>query len=380
MNQSSINQTRGTATSGYRKVPQNEANGSNDNFQNDQSSRSRSRTVSLLDVVERLQHDLYYGEPPVEYQVATPPWGSLAFRPGEVMALAAPPGMGKTAFVMQTLVNALRLNESVKCLIANVEMTPQRLYERQLARLSGVPLGDITHRRNLLGHRHVMDCAIATIRNVADRMHFMHGPFHINSIMDAMAYDIRPDILVIDYLQRIECCEGVADTRSRLNSLMHNFRTIANAGVCVILVSAVGRPASKKGGGYNPKELGLASLRESSEIEYGCDDVFVMVPEEQNGSRNDDGYRNVLLKHEKSRNNLQQNLRFEFDGVTQAFKLLPPLSDHDDDGLDDPGESRPNRNGPNPGQETVWTPPAEEPRRLMAPGDTFAARLIDGDA
>ncbi len=358
-------------------MTQNEDNTDNSNFRND---HGRGRTISLLEVVEALQHDIYHGSPPVEYQVASPPWGSLAFRPGEVMALAAPPGMGKTAFVMQVLVDALRLNESVKCLIANVEMTPQRLYERQLARLSGVRLGDITRRRNLLGQRHTMDRAIATIRSIADRMHFMHEPFHINSIMDAMAYDIRPDILVIDYLQRIECCEGVADARSRLNSLMLNFRTIARAGVCVILVSAVGRPASKKGGGYNPKELGLASLRESSEIEYGCDDVFVMVPEEQNSLRDGDGHRNVLLKHEKSRNNLQQDLRFAFDGVIQAFTLLPPLSDHDDDGFDDPGDSRPNRNGPNPGQETVWTPPAEEPRRLMAPGDTFASRLIDGDA
>jgi replicative DNA helicase len=361
-------------------VPQNEANGSNDNIPNEQPARGRSRTTSLLEVAEALEHDIYYGSPPVEYQVASPPWGSLAFRPGEIIALAAPPAMGKTAFIMQTLVDALRLNQELKCLIANVEMNPQRLYERQLARLSGIPLGDITRRQNLLGQRHVMDLAINTICSVGDRMHFMSEPFHINSIEDAMVQDVQPDVLVIDYLQRIGCCEGVADARSRLNSLMLKFRTFANAGVCVVLVSAVGRPGSKKGGGYNPRELGLASLRESSEIEYGCDDVFVMVPEEHDGTRDGDGYRNVLLKHEKSRNNLQQDLRFEFNGAIQSFTLLPPLSDHDDDGFDDPGDSRPNRNGPNPGQAAVWTPPVEEPRRLMAPGDTFAARLIDGDA
>lgn len=363
----------------YDQVTQNEDNAGNGNFRND---HGRGRTISLLEVVEALQHDIYHGSPPVEYQVASPPWGSLAFRPGEVMALAAPPGMGKTAFVMQALVDALRLNESVKCLIANVEMTPQRLYERQLARLSGVRLGDITRRRNLLGQRHTMDRAITTIRSIADRMHFLHGPFRINSIMEAMAYDIQPDILVIDYLQRIECCEGVVDTRNRLNSLMHNFRTFASAGVCVVLVSAVGRPSSKKDGGYNPKELGLASLRESSEIEYGCDDVFVMVPEQQNSLRDGDGHRNVLLKHEKSRNNLQQDLRFEFDGALQAFRLLPPHENPDrerwDDG--DGGECRPPRNGPSSGDVTVGQAPSEEPRALMVPGDTFAARLIDSDA
>lgn len=340
--------------------------------------------VSFREIGDSLLWDIYHGEPPVEYPVSQEPWGSLAFRPGEVLALAAPPGTGKTAFVMQTTLDALRLNPNVSCMIVNVEMSPRKLYERQLSRLSGVPLGDITRRRNLLGRRQDLDRAIATIHAHGDRMQIMKGPFHINSIMDAMVRDVRPDILVIDYLQRIECCEGIADTRTRINSLMNTFRRIADAGVCVVLVSAVGRPSTKKGGGYNSNELGLASLRESSEIEYGCDDIYIMAAEEQAGGRNGHGRRPLRLKHEKSRNNSQQDLRFEFEGAIQHFYLLPPPDDLDGNSDASGGDGGGGDGGgpsgsPSPFRPSVWTPQPGQPPRRLPLGDSLTHEVLDGN-
>jgi replicative DNA helicase len=340
----------------------------------------RSLIVTMRDLCETLLDDLYHGDPPVEYQVAAEPWGSLAFRPGEIMALAAPPGMGKTAFIMQAAVNALRLNANTRCLVVNVEMTPKRLIQRQLARLSGVHLSDITNHRNLLGHQHNLQRAVATMQDIGDRMCFMPESFQIEAIVDAMVQDARPDILVIDYLQRIECCEDTPDTRARLNMLMQRFRTIANAGVCVVLVSAVGRTASKRGGGYNARELGLASMRESSEIEYGCDDVFVMVPEQQDDEqqRAGDAIRCVRLKHEKSRNNSQQDLRFAFDGATQSFTLLPPRDDayaeQGGDGAPRVAHGRGSQTRPDVGASANGGPQVP-----LLPGDTYAERLLDSD-
>jgi replicative DNA helicase len=151
-------------------------------------------------------------------------------------------------------------------------------------------------------------------------------PFSIDRVVEAVA-EAQPTILVLDYLQRIKCCDGVADTRNRLNSLMLDARTLATAGICVVLVSAVARTPSKKGGGYNAKEIGMGSFRESSEIEYGCDDAFVMVEEERR-PRDDQSQRGAgtvvrQLRHVKSRNHRQQSLRLEFDGSLQRFRLLP---------------------------------------------------------
>jgi replicative DNA helicase len=294
------------------------------------------RTVNSL--LEELRQEIYGGQRPEEFTNAQEPWGSFAFRPGDVMAIAAPPGMGKTALISQATVDALRLHAEASCLIANVEMPPKTILERQIARLSGVPYEEIARRDVLPGQRHNIDNAFATLESIGDRMAFMGPPFSIEHIVEAVA-EMQPKILVLDYLQRIECCDGVADTRVRLNAVMHEVRQVANAKVCVVLISAVGRTQSKKGGGYNPNELGMGSFRESSEVEYGADDAFVMI--EESGIDKATGCRTVVMRHVKSRNHRQQDIRLEFDGSIQRFTLLPDqVDDYDDDDEDGDGGAK----------------------------------------
>ena len=67
--------------------------------------------------------------------------------PGHVTLLGGAPTAGKTALVMQCVVEALRHTPTLRALVANVEMGPAALLDRQLARLSGVEGGVIRHRR-----------------------------------------------------------------------------------------------------------------------------------------------------------------------------------------------------------------------------------------
>lgn len=285
-----------------------------------QQTRREVNVTSVSSLLAELRAEIFSGEPPEEFPVANEPWGSFAFRPGDIVAIAAPPAMGKTALITQTTVDSLRLNANASCLFCNVEMTPKTILERQVSRLSGVTYEQIARRSIPHGEHREIERALATLESIGDRMAFMGPPFSIEHVIEAVAA-IQPRILVLDYLQRITCCDGVADTRVRLNSVMHAARSIASAGVCVVLISAVGRTQSKKGGGYNASELGMGSFRESSEVEYGADDAFVMVEE---GSAVDvTGYRTVIMKHVKSRNHRQRDIRLEFDGAIQRFRLLP---------------------------------------------------------
>lgn len=283
--------------------------------------------VSLGSLLESVQRGLLHGEPPLEFRVANEPWGTLAFRPGDVMAIAAPPGMGKSALLSQLIDDAHRLNPRAISLTVNVEMTPQIMIERKISRLSGVPLADITRRNHFRYQACDIQPAMATLVSIGDRMFFMGSPFTLEHIVEAVQ-QVEPNILVIDYLQRIECCMGVSDTRARMNTLMHAARNLATAGICVVLVSAVARTQSKKGGGYNANEIGMGSFRESSEIEYGSDDAFVLVEEERTAVSLDEPFppRVLNLKHVKSRNNQRHDLRLEFDGSVQQFRLLPSRS------------------------------------------------------
>ena len=284
--------------------------------------------ISLGSLLGSIQHELLEGEPPLEFAVARAPWGTLAFRPGDVMAIAAPPGMGKSALISQLLDDAQRLNPLAISLTVNVEMTVQTMVERKISRLCGVPLADIARRNRVRYQASHIQPGITTLESIGDRVFFMDSPFTLERIVEAVQ-QVEPNILVIDYLQRIECCAGVTDTRTRLNTLMHEARQIASAGICVVLVSAVARTQSKKGGGYNASEIGMGSFRESSEIEYGCDDAFVMVEEEGTAVDPDNPFppRILNLKHVKSRNHRRHDLRLEFDGSVQQFRLLPSRSE-----------------------------------------------------
>lgn len=316
------------------------------------STRPAAKIWTVNSLLDELRQEIFGGQRPEEFTNAQEPWGSFAFRPGEVMAIAAPPGKGKTALVSQATVDALRLHGNASCLVANVEMSPKTILARQISRLSGVPYEEIARRDVLPGQHQHIDNAFATLESIGDRMAFMGPPFSIEHIVEAVA-EMQPKIVVVDYLQRIECCDGVADTRVRLNTVMHEVRQVASANVCVVLVSAVGRTQSKKGGGYNPNELGMGSFRESSEVEYGADDAYVMIDEGDVDKAT--GCRTVVMRHVKSRNHRQQDIRLEFNGSIQRFTLLP---DQDDDyGDDDEG------GGDEEHRASAWVVSPEDIRR-----------------
>lgn len=281
--------------------------------------------VRVDSILEAVRRDILSGKPPREFRIASEPWGTFAFRPAEVSVIAAPPGKGKTALIAQAVVDALRLSDDATALFVNVEMTPGVILGRQISRLSGIPYEKIANHDIGAGRTHLFNDAIKTLGTISSRLAFMKPPYTIERIWEAVC-KMEPQILVIDYVQRIQCGSVGSDTRQRLNDLVHEARQIANSGVCVSLVSAVSRTTSKKDGGYSSQELGLGSFRESSEIEYGCDDAYVLGEE-----RVDDltGVKTMCLKHLKSRNHRCAHLRLEFDGAFQRFRLLPPQANPD---------------------------------------------------
>lgn len=284
---------------------------------------------TLGDMLGGLRDAMFSGAAPVVYPVSNEPVGSLEFRPKEVLALAGAPNNGKTALGMQWLCDALRLTPNIRGLVVNVEMSVDVLVRRQIARLSGKYLGRVMQNDAQLRSDEDVQRAFATLESIGDRLAFMAAPFSIERIVEA-AMVHQPQILVVDYIQRIECCEGVADSRQRLNAIMQEFRRLAIEGrICVVLVSAVARTASKRDGGYDSQSLGLGSFRESSEVEYGADEAFILVRDSRHdgfiGSR-DEGHdgtwpKPMLLKHVKSRNNERLDVSLAFDGRVQQFRV-----------------------------------------------------------
>jgi replicative DNA helicase len=241
--------------------------------------------------------------------------------PGHVVLLGGAPGAGKTALVMQCVVEALRHTPTLRALVANVEMSPAALLDRQLARLSGIEAEVIRHRRFAAEHADRLDVGLATVESFVDRLAFLEPPFDLANV--AHAADAHgADVLVLDYLQRIMPPGDVADPRLRANAVMGMLRQFAGQGCAVFALSAVGRSRDAAGRStYAGNAMSLASFRDSGELEYGADDAFVLAPV-------DDADANVVrLSHFKCRHGAQRSIDMTFDRALQAFTLLDDAVD-----------------------------------------------------
>jgi len=81
-----------------------------------------------------------------------------------------------------------------------------------------------------------------------------------------------------------------------------------------VVVSAVGRTKDARGrSSYQGDGLNLASFRESSELEFGADDAFMLTPDDET----DEG---VTLRHLKSRHGQCGDINLKFDARLQRFE------------------------------------------------------------
>jgi replicative DNA helicase len=282
------------------------------------------------------------GTPPTLYPVADPgtPLAGLEVGPGLVSLFGGAPAAGKTALVMQLAVDALRLSPGLKALVANVEMPPAALLDRQFARLSGIDLHAV--RRRALGPEHAdrVATAMATLDTLAPRLAFARPPWSIENVARS-GEAVGADLIVLDYAQRFAPPGEHAHRKAAVDAVMEAVRGMADCGAAVVVVAAVGRQRDEKGrSGYHG--LSLASFRESSELEYGADDAFLLVP----GDPADPAA--VTLKHAKSRHAEPRDLRLRFTGRVQRF---------------DADDRRPDRGTPSAAVRDLWagtTEPGEE--------------------
>lgn len=273
-----------------------------------------SNYITATDALADWRGDLMSGKAPTLYPLGDGDLGRIEVGPGLVTLIGGAPGAGKTAFTMQVVFDALRLTPTLRALVCNIEMPPSILMDRQLARLSGVDLTAIRYRKIEPEHADGIGKGIAALEAVADRLAFLRPPFDLAAIASA-GDDFGASLLVLDYIQRIAPPGEHDSRRSAIDATMGYLRQIADAGVAVIIVSAVARSKDSRGrSSYAGDGLNLASFRETSELEFGADDAFILHPD-------DDDPENefVTLKHLKSRHGECRTLALRFDRRRQTF-------------------------------------------------------------
>jgi replicative DNA helicase len=149
------------------------------------------------------------------------------------------------------------------------------------------------------------------LTRVVPRLAFVRLPFTLENVARS-ADAFGADVLVLDYVQRFAPPGEHAHRKAAVDAVMEYIRGFADAGVSVLVVAAVGRQRDEKGrSGY--AGLNLASYRESSELEYGADDAFLLVRDDA------ESVGAVTLKHAKSRHGEPLDIPLRFTGAVQRF-------------------------------------------------------------
>jgi replicative DNA helicase len=265
------------------------------------------------DVLATWRDDVLSGKPPILYPVGKGALAGIEIGPGLVTLIGGPPGAGKTALTMQILVDALRLTPTLRAIVCNVEMPPATLLDRQLARLSGIDLTTIRHRRLGSEHADRIKRAMSTLEPLCERFCFVRSPFDLQNVAES-ADDFHADLLVLDYIQRIMPPGKHGDRRGAVDASMSHLRKFADEGIAVVVVAAVARSRDSKGRSTYAEGLSLASFRESSELEFGADDAFILAPY-GNGET-------MTLRHLKSRHGEPRDLSLHFDRKLQRFSSV----------------------------------------------------------
>jgi replicative DNA helicase len=281
--------------------------------------------LTAADTFDDWKNDLLSGEPPTFFRIAEHgPLSQVEVGPRLVTLFGGAPGAGKTAFIMQAVVDALRLDSSLRAVVCNVEMGPRALLDRQLSRLSGVPLTSIRYRS--LGEEHAdrIDVGLKAIDSIGERLCFVRPPFTLTNVaatVDHFAPLNTADdrlLIVVDYIQRIPIGNRgestQADRRGAVDASMTYLRGFAEAGAAVLVISSVGRQRDKHGrSSYDSDAMNLASFKESGELEFGADDAWILTqPDESDPTRD--------LLHLKARYSERGRMRLRFNGSVQQFE------------------------------------------------------------
>jgi replicative DNA helicase len=280
---------------------------------------TEARFQAVADLLDSWRCDVLSGKPPTLYPVDSGELSRIEIGPGLVTLVGGAPATGKTALTMQWLIDALTLTPGLKALACNVEMSPRTLLDRQLARLADIDLTFIRYRRLTAEHSTAMERGTDALESLAERLAFVRPPFDLANVARS-ADAFGADVLLLDYIQRIGAHGEHSDRRGAVDATMGSLRQFADAGIAIVVVAALARSKDAKGRSSYSDGLSLASFRETSELEYGADDAFILAPDYGKGA----SPSHVILKHLKSRHGEARDITLSFDRKHQRFTAVEP--------------------------------------------------------
>lgn len=246
------------------------------------------------------------------------------FQPGDLVILAARPGMGKTALALNMAFNAA-MNADQPCTVAvfSLEMPTIQLATRVLSSQAQISSHNL---KTGMMEEYEIDRLVETVEAVKDISLFIDDTAGL-SIMDCRSKcrrlandDTLPPVglVIIDYLQLMKGPPNAGNREQEISEISRNLKTLAKElNAPVIALSQLNRGVENR---PNKRPL-LSDLRESGAIEQDADIImFVYRDEYYNPESEDKGVAELIIA--KHRSGSTGTIRLQFVGMYTRFNNL----------------------------------------------------------
>ena len=227
---------------------------------------------------------------------------------GQMTAVAAAPGVGKSALALQLAIACLSHDQTINAAWCLGEMTRAALAARAVTHWggnsAGLTLQDVIKKK---GDSRTYAASLATA--VGDRLKLIEAPLVIDRIERAVEKD-SIKLLIVDYIQLVQSSRHFQDATGEIVDCLRKLRQITSAhNVATLLVTNVA-----KGVDHNT-EIGNIG-KGSNQIDFDCDNLLFGQRVDEVGS---DGEQKIIWHCKKLRQGERKDVELWFNGKYQQF-------------------------------------------------------------
>ena len=222
---------------------------------------------------------------------------------GDVILIAARPGVGKTAIGMQIALNSAKTRSTA---FISLEMTLEQLYDRMMANESGIELNRI--RRACGTNSTEWDIFQGANDSLGDKNLILVDD--INTVPEMYMFLKRKHakLAIIDYAQLIKAESRYKGNRyAEVGEISHSIKQMAKKlNIPVVVLAQLNRVKDET------SEPNMTEIRESGDFEQDASVIILMWNKTEDKTEKG-------VKVEKNRNGETGKIKLHFDGKTQRF-------------------------------------------------------------
>lgn len=228
---------------------------------------------------------------------------------GQMTALAAAPGVGKSALALQLTINCLLHNPDMVAVWCKGEMTKEALAARAITAYGGhgehLTLPEVIKKKQPSPR-----IAIELSTAIGKRLKIIEAPLVIDKIEQVVVQD-KPLLLIVDYLQKVSSTRTFQSETEELKDVLRRIGVLTTSlNLATILVTNIAKGCDAN------TEIGNIG-KGSNQIDFDSDNFLFG---HRTGQVGEDGEIKIEWRCKKLRQGQMQDLELWFHGKYQFFE------------------------------------------------------------